>query len=239
MDSEVHAAHAAGRIACRRSGLLGLVSDNGFGRQEQSRDGRCVLQCRAGDLDRVVDACSEQVAVLVGRSVEAVTCGQVGDLVRNNAGLEACVECDLLERSGQCNANDVRAGCLVTFELEVVQCGSCLEKCNATTGDDALFDGCLCVTHCIFDAVLALLELDLGSSAGLDDCNAAGQLGQTFLQLLTVVIRVAVLDLGADLADTTGDCVGVAGTLDDGGLVLGDVDLACLAEELGHRSREP
>ena len=83
MDSEVHAAHAAGRIACRRSGLLGLVSDNGFGRQEQSRDGRCVLQCRAGDLDRVVDACSEQVAVLVGRSVEAVTCGQVGDLVRN------------------------------------------------------------------------------------------------------------------------------------------------------------
>ena len=149
-----------------------------------------------------------------------------------NAGLEACVECDLLERSGQCNANDVRAGCLVTFELEVVQCGSCLEKCNATTGDDALFDGCLCVTHCIFDAVLALLELDLGSSAGLDDCNAAGQLGQTFLQLLTVVIRVAVLDLGADLADTTGDCVGVAGTLDDGGLVLGDDDLACLAEEL-------
>src|SRR3546814_2496176 len=59
-----------------------------------------------------------------------------------------------LERSGQCNANGVRAGCLVTFELEVVQCGSCLEKCNATTGDDALFDGCLCVTHCIFDAVL-------------------------------------------------------------------------------------
>lgn len=157
MDLEVHAAHAAGGIACG-SRLLRLVSDNSFGRQEQSRDGRCVLQCRAGDLDRVVDACSEQVFVLVGRSVEAVTCGQVGDLVRNNAGLEACVECDLLERCGQCNANDVRAGCLVTFELEVVQGGSCLDECYAATGDDALFDSCLCVAHCIFDAVLALLS---------------------------------------------------------------------------------
>ena len=49
---EVHAAHATGRIACGRSGLLGLVGDDGLGGEEQSRDGRCVLQRRAGDLDR-------------------------------------------------------------------------------------------------------------------------------------------------------------------------------------------
>ena len=69
---EVHAAHATGRIACGRSGLLGLVGDDGLGGEEQSRDRRCVLQRRAGDLGRVDDARREQVLVLAGRGVEAV-----------------------------------------------------------------------------------------------------------------------------------------------------------------------
>jgi hypothetical protein len=45
--------------------------------------------------------------------------------------------------------------------------------------------------------VLALLELDLGGRADLDDGNAAGQLGEALLQLLAVVVGVGVLDLGA------------------------------------------
>src|SRR5690606_27195101 len=78
---------------------------------------------------------------------------------------------------------------------------------------------------------LALLELDLRGGTGLDDGNAAGQLRQALLQLLAVVVGVAVLDLGADLVDATLDLVGVARTLDDRGLVLGDDDLARLAEQ--------
>src|SRR5207342_676720 len=100
------------------------------------------------------------------------------------------------------------------------------------TGDDALLDGRLRVANGVLDAVLALLELDLGGRADLDDRNAAGQLGQTLLQLLAVVVGVRLLDLRTDLVDPTGDLVGVTGTLDDGGLVLGDDDLAGLAEQL-------
>ena len=73
--------------------------------------------------------------------------------------------------------------------------------------------------------MLALLELDLGRCAGLDDGNAAGQLGQALLQLLAVVVGVGVLDL-ARIWLTRPSMLGVAGALDDGGVVLGDDD-AC------------
>jgi hypothetical protein len=42
-----------------------------------------------------------------------------------------------------------------------------LDEGHATTGDDALLDGSLRVAHGVLDAVLALLELDLGGRAAL------------------------------------------------------------------------
>src|SRR5439155_20098194 len=99
-------------------------------------------------------------------------------------------------------------------------------------------DGRLRVADGVLDAVLALLELDLGSRADLDDRNATGQLGQPLLQLLAVVVGVALLDLGADLVDPALDLLGVAGTLDDGGLVLGGGELANLAEVVQRRVLE-
>ena len=74
--------------------------------------------------------------------------------------------------------------------------------------------------------MLLLLQLHLGGGADLEDGDAAGQLGQALLELLPVVVGVGVLDLGLDLVDPALDVVLVAGTLDDGGLVLGDDDLA-------------
>src|SRR3712207_7845647 len=74
----------------------------------------------------------------------------------------------------------------------------------------------------LFRSVLALLELDLGRGAGLDDGDATGQLGQALLQLLAVVVGVRLLDLGADLVHPAGDLVAVTGALDDRRLVLGD-----------------
>ena len=71
--SEVHATR---RVAGRSGDLLGLVGDDGLGGEEQRGDRRGVLQRRARDLRRVDDALREQVAVLAGRGVEAVTDGQ-------------------------------------------------------------------------------------------------------------------------------------------------------------------
>ena len=103
---------------------------------------------------------------------------------------------------------------------------------HATAGHDALFDGRLGGGDGVLDAVLLLLELHLGGGADLDDGHAAGQLGQTLLQLLPVVVGVGVLDLGLDLVDAALDVVLGAGALDDGGLVLGDDDLAGPAQQV-------
>jgi hypothetical protein len=162
-----------------------------------------------------------------------VACGQPTDLVNDNARLEACVEGDLLQRSVDGNADDVRTGRFVAGQVQVGEClETRLDQRNATTGDDAFFNSSLGVADSVLNAVLAFLELNFSCGTGLDDCNAAGQLGQALLQLLAVVVGVGVFDLGADLGNAAGDLVGVACTLDDGGLVLGDNNLACLAQEL-------
>src|SRR5690606_38276600 len=107
-----------------------------------------------------------------------------------------------------------------------------LDEGHTTSGDDALLNGSLRVANGVFDAVLALLELHLGGGSGLDDGNTTGQLGQALLQLLAVVVAVGVLDLGADLGHATGDGVSLACTLDNGGLVLGDDNLAGASEQV-------
>ena len=164
---------------------------------------------------------------------------QVADLLGHDAALEAGVDRDLLQRSLDGDLDDVRPDGLVTLEVELLErdLGG-LHQRHAATGDDALLDGRLRVADGVLDPVLALLELDLGGRADLDHRNAAGQLGQPLLQLLAVVVGVALLDLVADLVDPAGDLVGVAGALDDGRLVLGDDDLAGLAEQVEGRGLE-
>jgi hypothetical protein len=123
--------------------------------------------------------------------------------------------------------DDVHTGRLVADEVDLVERGLAgLHQRDATTGHDALLDGGLRVAHGVLDAVLALLQLDLGGRADLDHRNTAGQLGQALLQLLAVVVGVALVDLDPDLVDPALDLVGVTAAVHDRGLVLGDDDLA-------------
>ena len=110
-----------------------------------------------------------------------------------------------------------------------------VDQHDAAAGHDALFESGAGGVEGVLDAVLGLLHLDLGRGADLDDGHAAGQLGETLLELLTVEVGVGVLDLGLDLLDAALDGVGVAGAVDDGRVVLGHDDLAGAAElrELG------
>jgi hypothetical protein len=66
----------------------------------------------------------------------------------------------------------------------------------------------------------------------LDDGDAAGQLGEALLELLAIPVGVGVLDLTLDLGDPAVDVVVRAAALDDGGVVLGDHDLAGRAQEI-------
>ena len=70
--------------------------------------------------------------------------------------------------------------------------------------------------------MLLLLELGLGGGADLDHGDSAGELGEPLLELLLVPVGGRLLDLRLDLLDAALDGVLAAGTLDDGGVVLGD-----------------
>ena len=82
----------------------------------------------------------------------------------------------------------------------------------------------------ILDAGLLLLHLGLGGRADGDDGDAAGHLGQPLLQLLAVVVGGGLLDLVADLRDAALDIIGLAGSFDEGGVVLVDDQAFGLAE---------
>ena len=124
------------------------------------------------------------------------------------------------------------------FELELVERALGADQRDAAAGDDALFDGRTRRRDGVLDAVLLLLQLDLGGRADLDDRHAAGQLGQPLLQLLVVPVRVRVLDLGLDLVDAALDLVLGARALDDRGVVLRHDHLARAAQQVERRVLE-
>ena len=86
--------------------------------------------------------------------------------------------------------------------------------------------------HGIIHAVLALLDLDLGRTADADHRDAARKLGETLLQLLTVVVRGGLLDLRFDLADASFDVGLLARAVDDRGVLLLDRHLLGAAEHV-------
>ena len=114
------------------------------------------------------------------------------------AGLAGVVG-DLAGRRLERLAHDVDADLGVALELELVERRDGLQERGAAAGDEALLDGRAGRRERVLDAVLLLLELDLGGGADLDDGDATGQLGEALLELLAVVVGGGVLDLGLDL----------------------------------------
>ena len=80
--------------------------------------------------------------------------------------------------------------------------------------------------------MLDLLELNLGSCANLDDCNATSKLCKTLLELLAVEVRSGVLNLSLDLSDALVDCVLGTSATNDGCSLLGNLDGLSATEHL-------
>src|SRR6476659_647315 len=211
--------------------VLRLVDDERVGREDHRRDGLGVAQRGAGDLDRVDDTGRDEVAVLARGRVEALAERQLGHLGGDDVALQAGVLGDPAQRLGDGLAHDGRARGLVTGQLEGVDGRSGVDEGGAATGDDALLDRGPRRGDGVLDAVLLLLELDLGVRADLDDADAAGELGETLLELLAVPVGVGALDLGLDLVDAAGDLALLAVAVDDRRVVLGEDDAAGLAED--------
>src|SRR5262249_39410259 len=99
-----------------------------------------------------------------------------------------------------------------------------VEQRSTATRDDAFLDRCAGRVERVINAILAFLDLDLGGTADLDHRNAAGELGEALLELLTVVVRRGGLDLLADRANAGLDRLARAIAVDDRRVVLVDRD---------------
>src|SRR5438552_9630538 len=115
---EVHTTHAAHAATARRHAagcvLLRHFGHHGFGGDQESRDGSCVLDRHTHDLGRVDDALGDEVAVFAGLGVEAVSVlVLLQDLADDDGAVFTSVDRDLARRIGQRLAHDLDAGLLV------------------------------------------------------------------------------------------------------------------------------
>src|SRR4051794_38613654 len=233
--SEIHAAHAAAR-GHRRTGaaLLGQLGDHGFrGDQERGHRG-CVLDRGADHLGRVDDALGDEVDVLAGLGIEAVGVGLVlEDLADDHGAVFAGVDRDLASGSRQRLAHDLDAGLLVVvLGAQTLELLGGTEQGDAAARDDAFLDRRAGRMHRVINAILALLHLDLGRAADADHRDAACELGETLLELLTVVVRGGFLDLRLDLGHARFDVGFLAGAVDDRGVLLVDHHLLGATEHV-------
>ena len=86
---------------------------------------------------------------------------------------------------------------------------------DAAAGRDSFLNGRAGGVQRVVDAILLFLDLDLGRSADADHRDAAGEFGESLLQLLAIIVRRRFLDLRLDLGDAGLDILLVAGPIDD------------------------
>ena len=196
-----------------------------LGGDQEARDGRRVLKRGAHHLGRVDDA------LLVGRRIRRSgrrshgRSRRIEQLADHDRAVVAGVVDDLTGRRLDRLADDIDAGLLVgVVDLDAVERLGARNSGDAAARQNALLDRRPRGVQRVVDAILLLLDLDLGRAADADHRDAAGELGEPLLQLLAVVVRRRLLDLGLDLADAAVDVGLLAGALDDGGRLLLDPD---------------
>ena len=104
---------------------------------------------------------------------------------------------------------------------------------HAATRQITFLDSRLRRVECILYAVFLLFHLHLGGSAYVQDSHATGELAQTLLELLAIVIGSGDFNLFLDSRYAVFDLGCLSGTAYDGGILLGDGHLLGLTEHVG------
>src|SRR2546425_12383545 len=160
----VHPAHATAPGHRGHLLLLLLLHHHALGGEEQSRDGRGVLQRSAGDLGRVDHTGRDQILVLVGLGVVAeVELGRLLHLPDDDRALGTRVLNDdpdwFLERA----ADDLDAGPLVVIHApDLVERLLAPQERYAAARHDALLDRSTGRVQRVLDPCLLLLHFGLG-----------------------------------------------------------------------------
>src|SRR6185503_13110481 len=150
----------------------------------------------------------------------------------NNGTLFAGVGDDLAERLFESAEHDLCADLLITLKVldEVFYSRGSANQGDAAAWNDAFLNSSAGGVQSVLNASLLFLQLGLSGCANLDDGNAANELCEALLELLLVVVGGGLLDLRTDLLHAAFDVGRLAGTVNDGGVVLVDGDALGLAE---------
>src|SRR5258708_1910257 len=210
--------------------LLRHFRDHALGGEEEASDRGRILQSGAGNLGRVNHASFDEIFVLTGRDVVTIVTLAAQDFLNNNGTFDARIEAELLERRFDRTTNDLTAELFVTFEDESIDCLGRTEESNATARDNTFFHRSAGGMKGVLNAHLLFLHFGFSCGTDIDDGDTTGELGQTFLELLAVVIGRGFVDLATDLLHAALDVGRLACTFNDRGVFLVDHDALGLAE---------
>src|SRR5713101_1102393 len=223
----IHPAHAwtMAATAWGRFFLLRHFGDEALGGQEQTGDGCRVLQCGAGHFLRVHDAGFNEVFVFAGGDVVTLVAFALLDFLHHERAFHAGIGGQCANRKLNGAHDDVHADLFViVLEVQGFEGRQAADQGDPAAGNDAFFDRRARRMESVLDAGFLFLHLGLGGGAHVDDGDTAGELGQTFLEFLPVIVGSGFVDLAADLIDAALDLGGFAVALDDGGVFLVDGD---------------
>src|SRR5690554_7027604 len=113
---------------------------------------------------------------------------------------------------------------VIGFTLQIFQSINGTNVSHTTTGNDTFLNSCTGCAQGIVNTVFLLLHFNFGSCTYVKHGNTAGQLSQTLLKFLTIVIRSSIGNLCLDLRCTGIDGVFRAAAINNGGVLLIDGD---------------
>src|SRR5262245_26025438 len=205
--------------------LLRNVGDQCLSCEDHRGNGRGVLQGGARHFGSVDHAGLDHVLSFVVEDIVTDLCVFLlalcpADQLNDHSTILAGIGGDGAQWLLQSAAQDLHTSGGVAIKPDLVERLNGVDQRHAAARHEALLDGCTSRRERVLNASLAELKLDLGASTDLDQTYAAGELGETLLELLPIVIAGRVVDLGLDLLDAGLDGLGIALALNNGGLIL-------------------
>src|SRR5882724_6501428 len=201
--------------------FLRRLGDHDFRREQQSRHRGGVLQSQTRHLGRIQDAQFDHIPVLTRLGVVTERALAVADPVQDNRGILTRIGDDLTQWLLNCASQNLDARGLVFVLTDQLLDGLQLAYQSDTAARDyALFDRRTRGVQCVFDAGLLFLHFDFGRGTDFDHGNTAGELGNALLEFFLVIVRGRFLDLLTDAVDSALDVRGLAGAVDDGGILF-------------------
>ena len=203
---------------------FGKFRNHSFRRNQQAGNRSRILQRRSDHFGRVNDTGFNHIGIFVGRRIiTVVIIRTLQQLSGNNSPVNTGIFGNLTDRSLQSAANDIHADALILIgRLNLFQSLGRIQQSRAAAGNDAFLDRGARSVQRVVNTVFLFLDFNFGRTADFQHGNPAGQLAQTFLQLLAVIIGSRLFDFFFNLRLACFNRRFVAGTVNNRRIIFGN-----------------